>query len=180
VTLVLVVDDDPSVRTIVQTWLEPRGIDLLVVDSAPTDTGNLERLAVDLAIIDICMPDMNCLQIVRTFSQRTPRVPVIAMSGFSSYNRRATEPDFLRMAGSLGAAFCLRKPFRPDRLLAAIGACLDAPHEEARHEELRHEEPRYEERKYDAARHALVEISSGALAGGSTSADAQPASEALT
>jgi CheY-like chemotaxis protein len=164
-TLVLIIDDDPSVRTLVQTWLEPRGIDLLVVDVAPAGSEHLETLAVDLAIVDICMPDMNCLQIIRMFSQRTPRIPVIALSGFPSCNRRA-EPDFLRMAGSLGAAFCLRKPFRPDRLLAAIGACLDAPHEEPRHEELR-KEPGHEELKHEAARHALTGISGGTRIRGS-------------
>jgi len=179
VTLVLIIDDDPSVRTLVQTWLEPRGIDLLVVDVAPTGIAHLETLAVDLAIVDICMPDMNCLQIIRTFSQRTPRIPVIAMSGFPSYHRRA-EPDFLRMAGSLGAAFCLRKPLRPDRLLAAIGACLDAPHEELRHEELRNEEPGHEELIHEAARHALIGISSEARIRGPASANAQPVSKALT
>ena len=37
-------------------------------------------------------------------------------------------PDFLRMALELGAARCLRKPFTPDALLAAIRDCLAEPH----------------------------------------------------
>jgi DNA-binding response OmpR family regulator len=36
-----------------------------------------------------------------------------------------TSPDFLRMTLELGAACCLRKPFTPQALLAAINGCLE-------------------------------------------------------
>jgi CheY-like chemotaxis protein len=121
-TLVLVIDAGPSVRTAVAAWLEQRGVDALVVDS---DAAGNQHLAVDLAIIDIFMPEMDGLQTIRSFSRRTPRVPVIAVSGPLPRDRYETAPDFLRMAGRLGAAFCLRKPFAADRLIAAIEACLD-------------------------------------------------------
>jgi CheY-like chemotaxis protein len=121
-TLVLVIDAGPSVRTAVAAWLEQRGVDALVVDSA---AAGHQHLAVDLAIIDIFMPEMDGLQTIRGFSRRTPRVPVIAVSGPLPRDRYETAPDFLRMAGGLGAAFCLRKPFAADRLIAAIEACLD-------------------------------------------------------
>jgi CheY-like chemotaxis protein len=135
-TLVLVIDADPSVRTAVHDCLEHRGIDALVVDNGAAGIEHFEKLAIDLAIVDIFMPDIDGLEIIRRFSQRTPRVPVIAMSGFLSQDLYATAPDFLRMAGELGAAFCLRKPFRPNQLTAAIDACLGSPLEEAGHDAL--------------------------------------------
>jgi DNA-binding response OmpR family regulator len=130
-TLILVIDDDQSVRTAVQVWLERRGMDVIVADCSAGDIGHFETFAVDLAIVDIFMPDVDGLVLIRRFCQRTPRVPVIAMCGPLSHDRYETAPDFLSMAGRLGAAFCLRKPFPADRLMAALGACLGAPNEEA-------------------------------------------------
>lgn len=133
-TLVLVIDADPSVRTAVRACLELRGLDALVVDNGATGIDHFERFVIDLAIVDIFMPDIDGLEIIRRFSQRSPRVPVIAMSGYVSHDLYATAPDFLRMAGEFGAAFCLRKPFRPNQLTAAIDACLGSPFEDAGHD----------------------------------------------
>jgi CheY-like chemotaxis protein len=171
-SLVLVLDDDPSVRTVVRTWLERRGMDVLVADCGPSGIEHLEAFAVDLAIIDIFMPDMDGLQIVRRISRAIPRVPVIAMSELLPRGRHPSAPDFLGMAGRLGAAFCLRKPCPPDRLIAAMAACLGTPHEE--HDNL----------VQVPSRDALIEISSGERRAGKpadrfTSAEEQPASEAL-
>jgi CheY-like chemotaxis protein len=153
-TLVLVIDDDPSVRTVVRKWLERRGMDVLVADSGPAGIEHLDTFAVDLAIVDIFMPDMDGLQIVRRFSRAIPPVPVIAMSGLLPRGRHPTVPDFLGMAGRLGAAFCLRKPCSPDRLIAAMAACLGAPRAER------------EDPAQAPSRNALIEISSSERRGG--------------
>jgi CheY-like chemotaxis protein len=151
--LVLIVDDDPSVRAVVRAWLKQRGMDVLVVDSGPAGIDHLATCAVDLAIIDIYMPEMNGLRIIRRLGQAIPSVPVIAMSEVPLHGRRASAPDFLGMAGRLGAAFCLRKPCRPEQLTAAIEACLDAPR-------AGHDEPMRQ-----SSPHALIEISSEARVG---------------
>ena len=49
------------------------------------------------------------------------------MSGYAFADLNSPAPDFLRMALELGAARCLRKPFTPDALLAAIKDCLAEP-----------------------------------------------------
>jgi CheY-like chemotaxis protein len=86
---------------------------------------DFETCAIDLAIVDIFMPDMDGLEVIRTLGAHTPRVPIIAMSEPASRDRHgAAAPDFLGMAGRLGAACCLRKPFRPHQLMAAIETCL--------------------------------------------------------
>jgi hypothetical protein len=50
------------------------------------------------------------------------------MSGYSFADLNSSAPDFLRMALELGAARCLRKPFTPDALLAAIRDCFAEHH----------------------------------------------------
>jgi CheY-like chemotaxis protein len=125
--LILVIDDDPLVRAAVQTLLEQQGMEVLVADSGAAAIRYLEAFTVDVAIVDIIMPGMDGLEIIRACGRRIPRVPVIAMSGGLFLDRHGAAPDFLRMAGRLGAACCLRKPFRPDQVMGAIGACLAAP-----------------------------------------------------
>jgi CheY-like chemotaxis protein len=176
-TLVVVIDDDPFIRTVVRTWLERRGMEVLVADSGPAGIEHLETFAVDLAVVDIFMPDMDGLQIIRRLSRAIPRVPVIAMSDFLPPGHHPNAPDFLSMAGRLGAAFCLRKPCPADRLIAAMAACLGAPQEER-------EDPIHEDLIQVPSRHALIEISSSERRGGKpisrvASQEEQPASERL-
>lgn len=84
----------------------------------------LEHQQFDLMIIDIFMPHMRGFESVRIFHERAPAVPLIAMSGYAFANLNSPAPDFLRIALELGAARCLRKPFTPHALLAAINDCL--------------------------------------------------------
>jgi CheY-like chemotaxis protein len=126
-TLILVIDDDQSVRSALRTLLESRGIDVLLAENGAIGIGYLETFAIDAVIVDIMMPDMDGLEVIRTLNQRAPRVPVIVVSGFLSGDRYCTAPDFLRMAGGLGATVCLRKPFRPNDVMMALEACLGAP-----------------------------------------------------
>ena len=51
--------------------------------------------------------------------------PVVAQ--WFNANFDAPSPDFLRMTLALGATLCLRKPFTPNALLAAVNECLTRP-----------------------------------------------------
>ena len=54
------------------------------------------------------------------------------MSGYAFASLETPSPDFLRMALDLGATCCLRKPFTPKMLLAAVNECLSKPTTTAR------------------------------------------------
>ncbi len=51
------------------------------------------------------------------------------MSGYAFANFEVPSPDFLRMTLELGATVCLRKPFTPNALLAAVNQCFAKPNE---------------------------------------------------
>lgn len=70
------------------------------------------------------MPHMRGFESIRIFHEREPVIPLIAMSDCAFANLNSPAPDFLRKALELGAAHCLRKPFTPHALLAAINDCL--------------------------------------------------------
>ena len=121
---ILVVDDDPMVSQTMQLWLTRHGFDVVTADGAASGLSALRHDKFDLMIIDIFMPHMRGFESVRIFHERAPAVPLIAMSGYAFANLNSPAPDFLRMALELGAARCLRKPFTPHALLAAINDCL--------------------------------------------------------
>ncbi|ODN69766.1 response regulator [Methylobrevis pamukkalensis] len=88
-----------------------------------------EVASIDLALVDIFMPNVEGLEVVRHLRERRPELPVVVMSGSdgtrSPVFTDAAPPDYLTMAVALGAARALRKPFMPDELLDAIAACFD-------------------------------------------------------
>ena len=121
---ILVVDDDLLVRTAIHLWLEAKGFEVIVAGGGEAGLRELDRSLFDVMIVDIFMPQMRGFESIRLFHQRAPQVPLIAISGYVFAEQRAPAPDFLRMALGLGASQCLRKPFTPATLLAAIDACL--------------------------------------------------------
>jgi CheY-like chemotaxis protein len=122
---ILVVDDDPQICSSVRAWLEGGGHQVILADGGISGLSALEKKGVfDVMIVDIFMPGMNGFESIRAFHQRAPTVPIIAISGLMFRDHQTPAPDFLRMALNLGAAYCLRKPFKPSELLAAVEHCL--------------------------------------------------------
>ena len=121
---ILVVDDDLHTRLAIRTWLQRCGFRVAIADGGSNGLAALDDATFDLMIVDIFMPNMRGFESIRIFHQRAPTIPLIAMSGYAFANLDSPAPDFLRMALELGAARCLRKPFTPDALLAAVTGCL--------------------------------------------------------
>lgn len=127
---ILVVDDDPHVRLAIRAWLRHYGFRVAIASGGADGVELLQHSTFDLMIVDVFMPGMHGFEAIRTFHEQAPAVPLIAISGYAFSEPAAASPDFLRMALSLGATRCLRKPFRPETLLAVIDECLSekVPH----------------------------------------------------
>ena len=121
---ILVVDDDPMVCMAIEVYLQRNHFRVTIAEGGEVELRALEHHHFDLVIIDIFMPHMRGFESIRIFHERAPTIPLIAMSGYAFVNLNSPAPDFLRMALELGAARCLRKPFTPLALLAAIKDCL--------------------------------------------------------
>ncbi|WP_410050528.1 response regulator [Bradyrhizobium sp. Bra78] len=121
---ILVVDDDPMVCMAIEIYLQRNNFRVTIAEGGESGLRALEHEQFDLMIIDIFMPHMRGFESIRLFHERAPAIPLIAMSGYAFANLNSPAPDFLRMALELGAARCLRKPFTPHALLAAINDCL--------------------------------------------------------
>ena len=124
---VLVVDDDPMVSMAIEVCLQRQGLEVTIADGGEAGMRELASGEFDVMIVDIFMPHMRGFESIRMFHERAPQIPLIAMSGYAFANADTSSPDFLRMTLELGATCCLRKPFTPKALLAAVNNCLTKP-----------------------------------------------------
>ena len=113
---ILVVDDDPHIREVVQFALDKEGFDTL---EAGDGAQALERFAADrpdLIVLDITMPELDGTEVCRRIRQ-TSRTPIIFLSS------RDDEID--RVLGlELGGDDYITKPFSPRELVARVKAVL--------------------------------------------------------
>ena len=110
---ILVVVDDRHTR-----------LAIAITDGGESGLAALNEGTFDLMIVDVFMPDMRGFESIRVFHGRAPTIPLIAISGYAFSGPETDDPACFRMALSLGATRCLRKPFRPATLLGVIDECL--------------------------------------------------------
>jgi CheY-like chemotaxis protein len=123
-TRILVVDDDLAVGGAIKVVLEQDGHEVVVATSGRAGVSAVTDSVFDLVICDIFMPGMDGIETINAFHQSNPRMPVIAMSGFMFRDGQSPAPDYLSLSTKLGAAYSLRKPFRPQELLKAVRECM--------------------------------------------------------
>jgi CheY-like chemotaxis protein len=118
---ILVVDDQREVRSAVQRALERGGHEVTVAVNGLDGVRAVRSAPVDLALIDIHMPEMDGIELLINFKAAAPGMPVIVMSG-SEQSRRL---DLLQDASLLGATGILAKPFTLEELREAVTRALD-------------------------------------------------------
>lgn len=118
---ILVVDDDPIARAIMQEVLKPLSSRIVAAADGDEALRFLDVAPVDLIITDISMPKRDGIELIAEIRQRWPQTPVLAVSGGSS----SVGPDLLlKTARLLGAVAVLQKPISPKVLLAEATEAL--------------------------------------------------------
>jgi two-component system OmpR family response regulator len=113
---VLVVDDDPAIRTLIAEYLRENDLRVTAASNGKELTAALKEHAIDLIILDLRMPGEDGMQIARRVRDQSS-LPIIVVSG------RLDEADRV-MALELGADDYVTKPFSPRELLARIRTVL--------------------------------------------------------
>jgi CheY-like chemotaxis protein len=119
---VLVAEDDPVVRTMLQRLLREAGFEVRTAKHGDEALGIALRAsgAFDLVVTDVRMPVMDGLELVRRLRERWPGLPVLYISGYdlelSAGSRRSASRQSL-----------LRKPFDLDELLREVTRLLGLP-----------------------------------------------------
>jgi two-component system KDP operon response regulator KdpE len=113
---VLVVDDEPPIRKLLRTGLGTQGYQTL---DAPNAKAALELMAdkPDLVILDLGLPDMQGLDLLRQIRARREDVPIVVLSSRGDETAKVEALD-------LGADDYVTKPFGMEELLARIRTAL--------------------------------------------------------
>ena len=116
--MILVVDDDVELRSIVRSALERDGFAVTEADDGDVALTKIATLAPELVVLDLGLPTVGGLEVLRTLAARPgPALPVIALTG------RGDEAD--RIVGlELGADDYVVKPFSPRELVARVRSVL--------------------------------------------------------
>ena len=127
---ILVVDDDENIRKTIKTILEDEGY---VVDLAATGTEAIEKTqktAYNLALLDIRLPDMEGVELLKRMKEAVPRTRKIMVTGYPSMQNAIA-------ALNKNADAYLVKPVNVEKLLNTVKEQLDLQEEERTFSELK-------------------------------------------
>ena len=84
---ILVADDEPAIRSVLQKWLGHAGYQVTLADNGQTALVRARDLLPDLCILDVQMPYMNGIQVAQRLRDdpRTAGIPLIALSAQLNY-----------------------------------------------------------------------------------------------
>lgn len=116
---ILVVDDDSSIRRLIQDILKPLGYRILLASDGDEALDMIKKNgSVDVLLTDVIMPNMNGRQLADIFFRDYPGVKVIFMSGHT--DETITQQGVLSEGDVL-----IEKPLSPSKLTSRLREILD-------------------------------------------------------
>jgi len=114
---ILIIDDEEGIRTVLGDVLQDEGFSILRAADGPEGLKFLKTELIDLVFLDVWMPGMGGLDVLRTIKEDFPEVPVIMISGHASI-------DVAVKAVKNGAWDFVEKPLSMDKTLAVTANAL--------------------------------------------------------
>jgi UDP-3-O-[3-hydroxymyristoyl] N-acetylglucosamine deacetylase len=114
---ILVVDDEEKIRRTLRGVLADEGFEVMEAADGRAALDLIENQAPRLAIVDVWMPAVDGIELVRRMKEQAPSVPIIVISGHGTIE---TAVRVIR----LGAFDFLEKPFQLDTLLRVVNRAL--------------------------------------------------------
>ncbi len=114
---VLVIDDEKSMRTLLQDALESQSYDVEAVSNFEFAKKILEDQKVDLLITDIFMPETDGFEIIESLRTNFPSIKLIAMTGGGLFEAKDI---VVKLVKEQGVDACLLKPFTVDEFLEVV------------------------------------------------------------
>src|SRR2546427_9901488 len=116
---ILVIDDDPVLRAMIEQTLNSVGHEVVLAADGREGVAQYRTRPADVVITDIYMPNQGGLETIIELRHRFPGVAIIALSG------TAAARTMLSIAQKFGAVALLQKPFGIGEWLSAVGKALD-------------------------------------------------------
>jgi len=113
---VLIVDDEPPIRKLLRMGLTAEGYQVIDAPNGKTALAELPHKP-DLVILDLGLPDVQGLELLRTLRERNEGIPIVVLSSRADEAAKVQALDF-------GADDYVTKPFSMNELLARIRAAV--------------------------------------------------------
>ena len=110
---VLIVDDEPTPRSLIKEILADQGYATLEAESIASAHAQIDRGEADILLLDVMLPDGNGFLLLERLAQEQPGLPVIVMTSFGDI-------DMAVEAMQTGAQDFLTKPIQMPRMLKAL------------------------------------------------------------
>lgn len=112
---ILVIEDDPSVRTLVKAVLEHNGNTVITADTAAEGEQQATDNEFEMIILDLGLPDGDGYEVCKNIRDKDIPTPVLILSG-------KQDTDVKVKCLKVGADDYLTKPFNTEELIARMGA----------------------------------------------------------
>lgn len=117
VAAVLIVEDDRMTRAYLRDALEPEGYRLFEAANGETGLSLLETVHPSVVLLDLMMPVLSGLEVLRRMRERHSSVPVVVVSSMDT-------ESLIAAALEAGARGFIGKPFHPLEVVEAVRAAL--------------------------------------------------------
>jgi DNA-binding response OmpR family regulator len=115
---ILVIDDEPDTRAVLELILKAAGYEVILAADGREGVMRHRTSPADLVITDLYMPIQDGFATIRELRWRFPTLAIIGMSG------RTDTGTMLSIAQNVADVRVLRKPFLPNELIAAVERAL--------------------------------------------------------
>ncbi|HVY05513.1 MAG TPA: response regulator [Burkholderiales bacterium] len=114
---ILIVDDEPDLREVLEEYFVSQGYNALTAENAEAAKALAAKDAVDIALLDIAMPGEDGLSLARHLRERYPRLAIVMLTSAGTIVDRIIGLE-------IGADDYVSKPFDPRELLARVKSIL--------------------------------------------------------
>lgn len=118
---ILMVEDDPQITELLETYLDKYGLEVLSVSLPSVALEKLKVERYDLVLLDLGLPEMDGLELCRQIKADHPELPVIISTARSDVSDKV-------IAFDVGADDYIAKPYEPRELVARIQAIIKRYH----------------------------------------------------
>ncbi|MGD0724135.1 MAG: sigma-54 dependent transcriptional regulator [Spirochaetia bacterium] len=110
---ILIIDDEPGIRTVLRDVLEDEGYTVLAAEDGAQGLAELAASTVDLVFLDVWLPNMGGIDVLKRIREQFPDVEVIMISGHANISLAV-------QATKMGAFDFLEKPLSLDRTMTVV------------------------------------------------------------
>ncbi len=119
---ILVIDDDPSILTMLKKMLEKAGYEVDFANNGSEGLEKIECCPPDLLVTDIVMPEKEGLELIFYLRKRNPKLKIVAISGGGRFNYEG----YLTSAKYLGADLVFQKPLVYKEFIQAVSGLMNS------------------------------------------------------